>query len=65
MQAASPRLIPRNHRIEEMITAAVGGDFAPFTRLMTAYTTPFVVEDTELMRPPSEDERVSATFCGT
>ncbi len=65
MEAASPRIIPRNHRIEEMITAAVSGDFAPFERLMAAYADPFKVTDTDLMRPPHEDERVSATFCGT
>ncbi|MFK7764928.1 MAG: YdiU family protein [Roseobacter sp.] len=65
MESASPRVIPRNHRIEEMIAAAVAGDFAPFERLMTAYGTPFTATDTALMRPPTQGERVSATFCGT
>ena len=65
MQAACPRVIPRNHRIEEMIAAAVAGDYAPFERLMAAYADPFGTEDTELMRPPTKAERVPATFCGT
>ena len=65
MQSVSPRVIPRNHRIEEMISAAVKGDFAPFERLTKAYAQPYSTEDTELMRPPTEDERVPATFCGT
>jgi uncharacterized protein YdiU (UPF0061 family) len=65
MQKASPRVIPRNHRIEEMIDAAVAGDYAPFRRLMAAYANPFDASDTDLMRPPTEDQRVPATFCGT
>ncbi|WP_227269427.1 protein adenylyltransferase SelO [Roseobacter weihaiensis] len=65
MQAASPRVIPRNHRIEEMIQAAVAADYAPFHRLMAALTDPFDTQDTGLMRAPTKDERVAATFCGT
>ncbi len=65
MQAASPRVIPRNHRVEEMIAAAVQGDYAPFERLMAACTDPFGTDDTDLMRPPTKDEIVPATFCGT
>ena len=65
MQTASPRIIPRNHRIEEMIQSAVAGDYGPFKRLMTAYASPFDVQDTDLMRPPTPSEVVPATFCGT
>ncbi|MFK7880588.1 protein adenylyltransferase SelO [Roseobacter sp.] len=65
MQAASPRIIPRNHRIEEMITAAVAGDDAPFERLLKALSDPYSTEDTDLMRPPTKAQRVPATFCGT
>ena len=50
-----------------MVTAAVEGDFAPFHRLNAALQTPF--EDREgfddLKRPPSTEEIVPATFCGT
>ncbi|SFM23794.1 protein adenylyltransferase SelO [Shimia aestuarii] len=67
MNAANPALIPRNHRIEEMIAAAVNGDYRPFDRLMRALSTPFTDprDDADLTRPPSESERVHATFCGT
>ncbi|MEM5544220.1 YdiU family protein [Sulfitobacter sp. AS92] len=65
MQAANPAVIPRNHRIEQMIVAAVAGDMAPFERLMKALSTPFDETDPELQRPPTEDEIVPATFCGT
>ena len=65
MRAANPAVIPRNHRIEQMIEAAVAGDMALFERLMTALATPFEETDPELQRPPTEDEIVPATFCGT
>jgi uncharacterized protein YdiU (UPF0061 family) len=65
MAAANPALIPRNHRIEAMIEAAVAGDMTPFERLHKALATPFANTDLNLQRPPSEDEIVPATFCGT
>lgn len=67
MRAANPVLIPRNHRIEEMIEAAVSGDMAPFSRLMQAYAQPFDANPgfSDLTHAPTEQERVRATFCGT
>jgi uncharacterized protein YdiU (UPF0061 family) len=67
MEARNPVLIPRNHRIEQMIAAAVQGDFAPFERLGLAYAAPFAesFEFADLQRPPLTDEIVPATFCGT
>ncbi|MDK3016362.1 protein adenylyltransferase SelO [Pseudodonghicola flavimaris] len=65
--AANPAIIPRNHRIEQMIEAAVAGDYAPFARLSTALSTPFDDQPgaADLCRPPLPDEVVEATFCGT
>ncbi|SFK59257.1 protein adenylyltransferase SelO [Shimia haliotis] len=67
MNAANPALIPRNHRIEAMIQAAVDGDMAPFERLMTALSTPYTASGdfADLAHPPQENERVRQTFCGT
>ncbi|WOI35204.1 YdiU family protein [Tritonibacter scottomollicae] len=67
MARANPVLIPRNHRIEQMIAAAVAGDFAPFERVMRALAMPFAdeAEFADLRHPPAEDEVVKATFCGT
>ena len=65
MQATNPRIIPRNHRVEEMISAAVSGDYAPLHRLLTALSAPYTCDDIDLMRPPTQSERVPATFCGT
>ena len=65
MATANPVIIPRNHRIEEMIQAAVADDMAPFKRLNTALATPFEKTDSKLHRAPSAAEIVPATFCGT
>lgn len=67
MQAANPILIPRNHRIEEVITAAVAGDYTPFHRLHRALAVPFVdnPEFYDLRLPPTPTQKVKATFCGT
>ncbi|MEL6464525.1 MAG: YdiU family protein [Pseudomonadota bacterium] len=67
MQQVNPQIIPRNHRVEAMIEAAVAGDMAPFHRLMTAFDTPYDVPDDfdDLRRPPTPSEVVPATFCGT
>ncbi|MFP4274332.1 MAG: protein adenylyltransferase SelO [Paracoccaceae bacterium] len=67
MRRANPSVIPRNHRVEQMIQAAVAGDMAPFERMMAVLAAPFEdqPEAAELKRPPAPDERVHATFCGT
>ncbi|MBS3650313.1 YdiU family protein [Pseudaminobacter sp. 19-2017] len=68
MNAVNPKYIPRNHRIEAVINAAVdSADFAPFEELLTVVTKPFD-EQPEMSRyadPPLESERVLQTFCGT
>jgi uncharacterized protein YdiU (UPF0061 family) len=67
MSAANPALIPRNHRIEEMITAAVAGDDHLFHRLNAAFANPFATDAqfADLTAPPLPGEVVQATFCGT
>jgi len=67
MHAANPKFIPRNHRIEAMIQAAVGGDFKPFEEILGVVSRPFD-EQPDMGRyadPPRPDERVLQTFCGT
>ena len=67
MARANPRRIPRNHRIEAAIAAAVGGDRAPFQQLAEALVNPFEdrPEWDALALPPLPDEIVHRTFCGT
>ncbi|SHE50879.1 Uncharacterized conserved protein YdiU, UPF0061 family [Loktanella atrilutea] len=68
MDRANPRIIPRNHRVEEVIAAAVAGNMAPFDTLLRAVTAPYAPLDAEradLAAPPTPAEIVTATFCGT
>lgn len=66
LKRANPAIIPRNHRIEQMIEAAVAGNFSLFHRMNAALATPYDDSvDDDLKTPPSPDEIVPATFCGT
>ncbi|MEI4486570.1 YdiU family protein [Frigidibacter sp. MR17.14] len=66
LRAANPAIIPRNHRVEEAIAAAVEGDLAPFHALSAALSQPFdVAVDSPFRLAPLEDQRVLRTFCGT
>lgn len=67
MRAANPAFIPRNHRIEEAIAAALEADFALFDRLNTVLARPYDDQPAhhDLAAPPTEDQVVRATFCGT
>ena len=68
MRAVNPAFIPRNHRIEAVIRAAVDrDDFAPFEELLAVLATPFEDQPAfaDYMDPPEPDQRVLQTFCGT
>jgi uncharacterized protein YdiU (UPF0061 family) len=71
MRRHNPAYIPRNHRVEEVIAAAVAhADFGPFETLLDVVTRPYDDREDrpELARfadPPGPEERVLETFCGT
>jgi uncharacterized protein YdiU (UPF0061 family) len=68
MRGANPAFIPRNHRIEQVIKAAVEAqDFGPFAELSTVLSQPYQpLEGFEAYAaPPEPNERVLQTFCGT
>ena len=67
MQAVNPAFIPRNHRVEEMIEAAVSGDYGPFFKLHEILKRPFddQPEYSAYQTAPGEEEEVTRTFCGT
>jgi len=67
MRHANPAFIPRNHRIEEMITAALAGDLRPFERLGRVLARPYddQPDDAELAEPPGASQWSYQTFCGT
>jgi uncharacterized protein YdiU (UPF0061 family) len=69
MRAVNPIYIPRNHRVEEALAAAVDlGDYAPFEQLLAVLERPF--EDRPewaayAMPSTPEESRGYQTFCGT
>jgi len=67
MAQNNPVFIARNHRVEQMIAAAVEGDFAPFHRLRKVLARPYDTQPdaADLTQPPTPEEVVPATFCGT
>ncbi len=68
MRLVNPAFIPRNHRIEALITAAVErGDFAPFEELARVLSRPYEDQPAAAAyaSPPLPQERVTQTFCGT
>jgi len=67
MRAANPLFIPRNHRIEEMIGAALAGDLGPFQRLQRVLARPYEdqPESADLAQPPGDEQWGYRTFCGT
>jgi uncharacterized protein YdiU (UPF0061 family) len=68
MRLVNPAVIPRNHRIEAAIAAAVEhADFGPFEELSQVLSRPFeeVPAFAGYTNPPRPDERVTQTFCGT
>ena len=68
MRSVNPAYVPRNHRVEAMIRAAVHDEnFAPFEELLAVLSTPYEDQPAfaHYMQPPEEHQRVHATFCGT
>jgi uncharacterized protein YdiU (UPF0061 family) len=68
MRAHNPAVIPRNHRVEAVLDAAVHqGDVAPLEAFLAVLATPWAVAPHQeaYSAPPAPSERVSQTFCGT
>lgn len=65
--ATNPLYIPRNHLVEEALAAASAGDFQPFETLLDVLAAPFDKQDgrERYATPPTPEEIVQQTFCGT
>src|SRR6266571_4246879 len=64
MRAANPAFIPRNHLVEEAISAAVNdGDFPPFESLLTVLSMPYEDQPAfgRYVDPPRPDQVVHQT----
>jgi uncharacterized protein YdiU (UPF0061 family) len=68
MRRVNPAFIPRNHRVEEALSAAVErGDYEPFDRLLNILLSPFddQPESALYAEPAPEGSGPYRTFCGT
>jgi uncharacterized protein YdiU (UPF0061 family) len=66
MDAANPAVIPRNHRVEEALSAAQQEDLGPVKALLEALRDPYTERPEHArFREPSPDPRPYRTFCGT
>lgn len=66
MRQANPVVIPRNHRVEEVLTAAESGDMSPFQQFLSVLQSPYVwTPQHAAYQSPPTDEADYRTFCGT
>ncbi|UVI33296.1 protein adenylyltransferase SelO [Paenibacillus spongiae] len=68
MRSSNPALIPRNHRVEEALDAAVKqGDYSVMNQLLAVLSKPYAHTPDQLdyADPPAPATRPYRTFCGT
>jgi serine/tyrosine/threonine adenylyltransferase len=68
MRAVNPAFIPRNHLVEEALSAAVNnGDVSALDNLLTVLSSPYDNQPAHRLYadPPRPDQIVRQTFCGT
>ena len=67
MDGVNPIYIPRNHVVEEALSAAHTGDLAPWRTVLALTTNPFERQDgmDTFARPAPDDFGPYKTFCGT
>ena len=66
MAQANPEVIPRNHLVEEAIQSAVYDDWRPFEAFHHVLQAPYAApQDPKFTTPPTPEQEVRQTFCGT
>ena len=67
MDRVNPIYIPRNHLVEEALTAATGDDLEPLSQLLEAVTNPYTQRAglDRYASPAPDDFGTYRTFCGT
>ncbi|GMB00493.1 protein adenylyltransferase SelO family protein [Pelosinus sp. IPA-1] len=67
MQNSNPAIIPRNHRVEAALEAAVQGDYSVMERLLDVLASPYAYspEQAEYSTLPALSTHPYRTFCGT
>ena len=66
MRSANPIVIPRNHKVEEVLEAAEKNNFKPITRLVEILKDPYSQQKNIInYQIPSNSKKKYQTFCGT
>lgn len=68
MKQHNPAVIPRNHRVEEALNAAVDeGDYSVMEKLLSVLSNPYAYteEQVEYCKLPDHPDEPYVTFCGT
>ena len=67
MRSSNPLVIPRNHKVEEALKAAKGGDLNPTKNLLKILEKPYEdkKEISEYQSPAPPSDKIYKTFCGT
>ncbi|MDF2615031.1 MAG: hypothetical protein K0S71_2817 [Clostridia bacterium] len=67
MRSSNPAIIPRNHRVEEALEAAVKGDYTIMDRLLNVLSNPYAhsSEQEEYAGLPAQSACPYRTYCGT
>lgn len=67
IRASNPAFIPRNHRVEEALSAAEAGDLSVMNRLLAVLKDPFAenASDAAYSEPAALGAEPYQTFCGT
>lgn len=69
MRTRNPAVIPRNHKVEQALSAATDhGDLAPMERLLAVLAQPYApgsVPPPEFLEPAPPSDTPYQTFCGT
>ena len=67
MNICNPQVIPRNHKVEAALLSAEEGNFEQFYDLLEILKNPYKIDEKAkpFQKPPTPDEQVHETFCGT
>ncbi len=67
MNKMNPKVIPRNHSVENVLEAAVKGNMAPFNQLLSILSKPYDnhPDDLQFQKIPEGFDDSYRTFCGT
>lgn len=67
MKSANPLVIPRNHKVEEVLESANSNDLSPLKKLINVLEKPYekTKENIDYQSPAPVSDKKYKTFCGT